>query len=221
MAEGILDRLGYKVLGKTDSVGALQTFGKDPSAFDLVITDHTMPQMTGAILAQKLKEIRPDIPIILCTGYSETISKEKAESMPIDGFVVKPLSRNGDDRTAYFRSMVEKKDIAQILYLPLFAEQGGDVVGVTVIDAIREREFDDDEIMFCSEVAELVSLLIGQERAILQHFRDEIINKLVPLSCFAKRLRENMETTLGYIEIIHKEAEEIDKILPKSLEKIL
>jgi GAF domain-containing protein len=126
-----------------------------------------------------------------------------------------------DGRTAYFKSMVEKKDIAQILYLPLFVEQGGDAVGVTVIDAIQEREFDDDEILFCSEVAELVSLLIGQERAILQHFRDEIINKLVPLSCFAKRLRENMETTLGYIEIIHKEAEEIDKILPKSLEKIL
>jgi CheY-like chemotaxis protein len=94
IAEGILDRLGYKVLGKTDSVDALQTFAKDPSAFDLVITDHTIPQMTGAILAQKLKEIRPDIPIILCTGYSETISQEKAESMGIHGFVMKPLSKN-------------------------------------------------------------------------------------------------------------------------------
>jgi signal transduction histidine kinase/ActR/RegA family two-component response regulator len=94
MAERMLDRLGYKVLGKTDSVDALRTFGKDPAAFDLVITDQTMPQMTGAVLAQKLKEIRPDIPLILCTGYSETISQEKAESMGIDGFVMKPLSRN-------------------------------------------------------------------------------------------------------------------------------
>jgi CheY-like chemotaxis protein len=75
-------------------VDALQTFAKDPSAFDLVITDHTMPQMTGATLAQKLKEARSDIPIILCTGYSQTISQEKAESMGIDGFVMKPLSRN-------------------------------------------------------------------------------------------------------------------------------
>ena len=94
MAEGMLGRLGYKVVGTTDSADALQTFAKDPHAFDLVITDHTMPQMTGANLAQKLKEIRPDIPIILCTGYSETISQEKAESMGIDGFVMKPLSRN-------------------------------------------------------------------------------------------------------------------------------
>src|SRR5208337_5515933 len=87
MAEGILGRLGYRVLGKTDSVDALRTFAEDPHAFDLVITDHTMPEMTGAVLSQKLKEIRPDIPLILCTGYSETISQEKAESMGIHGFV--------------------------------------------------------------------------------------------------------------------------------------
>ena len=94
MAEGILGRLGYRVLGKTDSVDALLAFAENPVAFDLVITDQTMPQMTGATLAQKLKEIRPDIPVILCTGYSETISRQKAESMGIDGFVMKPLSRN-------------------------------------------------------------------------------------------------------------------------------
>ncbi len=92
--EHMLQRLGYEVVGKTDSVDALQTFSEHPDAFDLVITDQTMPKMTGAILAQKLKEIRPDIPIILCTGYSETISQEKAESMGIDGFAMKPLSRN-------------------------------------------------------------------------------------------------------------------------------
>ena len=94
MAEGILDRLGYKVVCATGSADALQMFTKDPQAFDLVITDHTMPEMTGAVLAQKLKEIRPDIPLILCTGYSETISQEKAESMGIHGFVMKPLSKN-------------------------------------------------------------------------------------------------------------------------------
>ena len=94
MAEGMLGRLGYSVLGKTDSVDALRIFAEDPDAFDLVITDQTMPEMTGAALAQKLKEIRPDIPLILCTGYSETISQEKAESMGIHGFVMKPLSRN-------------------------------------------------------------------------------------------------------------------------------
>lgn len=125
-----------------------------------------------------------------------------------------------DNRTAYFEDMIIKKSISQILYLPIYVEEGGKAVGVIVIDTIQGKEFDEDEILFCSEVAELISLLVGQESAILQHFRDEIVNKIVPLSGFTKRLRENMETTLNYLEIIHKEAEEIDKILSKSLEKI-
>jgi transcriptional regulator with GAF, ATPase, and Fis domain len=125
-----------------------------------------------------------------------------------------------DNRTAYFEDMIIKKSISQILYLPIYVEEGGKAVGVIVIDTIQGKEFDEDEILFCSEVAELISLLVGQESAILQHFRDEIVNKIVPLSGFTKRLRENMETTLNYLEIIHKEAEEIDKILPKSLEEI-
>lgn len=125
-----------------------------------------------------------------------------------------------DVRTAYFENMITKKNISQILYLPIYIEESGKAVGVIVIDAIQGKEFDEDEILFCSEVAELISLLVGQESAILQHFRDEIVNKIVPLSGFTKRLRENMETTLNYIEIIHKEAEEIDKILPKKLEEI-
>ena len=92
--KGCLAVWGIRSSVQQIALDALQTFSKDPGAFDLVITDHTMPQMTGAVLAQKLKEIRPDIPVILCTGYSETISQEKAESMGIDGFVMKPLSRN-------------------------------------------------------------------------------------------------------------------------------
>jgi len=107
MAEGILGRLGYKVVCTTDSADALQIFAKDPHAFDLVITDHTMPQMTGAVLAQKLKEIRLDIPLILCTGYSETISQEKAESMGIHGFVMKPLSKN--ELAEAVRRVLDKK----------------------------------------------------------------------------------------------------------------
>ncbi len=94
LGEYMLQRLGYEVVGKTDSVAALKTFAEHPEAFDLVITDQTMPQMTGALLTQKLKEIRPDIPVILCTGYSETISPEEAESMGVQAFVMKPLARN-------------------------------------------------------------------------------------------------------------------------------
>lgn len=122
-----------------------------------------------------------------------------------------------DNRTTYFEDMIIKKDVSQILYLPIYVEEGGRAVEVIVIDGIQGKEFDEDEILFCSEVAELIGLLIGQESAILQHFRDEIVNKIVPLSGFTKRLRENMETTLSYLEIIHKEAEEIDKILPKNI----
>jgi len=125
-----------------------------------------------------------------------------------------------DERTAYFEDMIAKKNISQILYLPLYVEEGGKAVGVIVIDAFQGKEFDEDEILFCSEVAELISLLIGQESLILQRFRDEIVNRIVPLSGFTRRIRENMETTLSYLEIIHKEAEEIDKILPKTLEEI-
>ena len=66
-------------------------------------------------------------------------------------------------------------------------------------------------------MAELLSLLFGQERIVLQHFRDAIINKVVPLGGFARRLQENLRTTLDYIEIIRKEATEIDCILPKTL----
>ena len=125
-----------------------------------------------------------------------------------------------DNRTDYFEDMIKKKNISQILYLPIYVEEGGEAIGVIVIDTIQGKEFDEDEILFCSEVAELISLLVGQESAILQHFRDEIVNKIVPLSGFTKRLRENMETTLNYLEIIHKETEEIDKILPKTLKEI-
>ena len=91
LGEGLLHGLGYQVMGTTDSVDALQRFSERPDAFDLVITDQTMPKMTGAILAQKLKKIRPDIPVIMCTGYSETIAPREAESMGIQAFVIKPL----------------------------------------------------------------------------------------------------------------------------------
>jgi GAF domain-containing protein len=126
-----------------------------------------------------------------------------------------------DSRTAYFEDMIIKKDVSQILYIPIYVEEGGRAVGVIVIDGIHGKQFDEDEILFCSEVAELISLLVGQEAAILQHFRDGIVNKIVPLSGFARRMRENMELTLDYLEIIHREAEEIDKILPKTLQEIL
>jgi PAS domain S-box-containing protein len=92
LGQRILERLGYQVVALTSSVEALDVFRAAPEGFDLVITDYTMPQMTGAVLAEEIKRIRPDMPIILCTGFSEMITKEKAESMGARAFIMKPLS---------------------------------------------------------------------------------------------------------------------------------
>lgn len=86
-----LERLGYQVEVRLNPVEILELFKAKPDSFDLVITDMTMPQMTGAKLAEKLKEIRADIPVIICTGHSAIIDEEKANQLGIDGFVMKPV----------------------------------------------------------------------------------------------------------------------------------
>jgi signal transduction histidine kinase/ActR/RegA family two-component response regulator len=91
MVQQMLERLGYHVTARTSSVEALKAFRTQPDKFDLVITDQTMPNMTGAKLAQKIMGIRPDIPIILCTGFSEVIAEEKAKAMGFRDFVMKPI----------------------------------------------------------------------------------------------------------------------------------
>jgi len=87
----MLNRLGYVVTAKTDSFEALQVFRIQPDRFDLVITDMTMPNITGTRLANEIMKTRPNIPIILCTGFSELITEEKAKDMGIREFVMKPL----------------------------------------------------------------------------------------------------------------------------------
>ncbi|MBF0526778.1 MAG: GAF domain-containing protein, partial [Deltaproteobacteria bacterium] len=90
----ILERLGYKVTMKTSSLETLDEFIKDPELFDLVMTDMAMPDLAGDRLAKEILAIRPNIPIIICTGFSETISKEKAKEMGIKEFILKPIERN-------------------------------------------------------------------------------------------------------------------------------
>jgi len=90
MGKEMLSGLGYDVTAMTDSLEALALFRQDPKQFDLIITDTTMPHMPGDILAHKMMQIRPDIPIIICTGHSKRISPEKAEEMGIKGFLMKP-----------------------------------------------------------------------------------------------------------------------------------
>jgi len=88
-----LGRLGYRVVSQTGSRQALDLFRTDPQQFDLVITDQTMPQMTGLDLAGEIHRIRPDIPVILCTGFSETIGEDNFRSHGIDAFIMKPMPR--------------------------------------------------------------------------------------------------------------------------------
>ncbi len=91
-AKGTLEGLGYQVVANTSSLEALELFKKEPYAFDLVITDQTMPEMTGAKFAQELMKVRPDIPIIICTGYSETVDEDQAKKMGIREFILKPFT---------------------------------------------------------------------------------------------------------------------------------
>ena len=93
MYKTILSRLGYRVTAETNPLQALRRFEAAPDDFDLVVSDISMPDMSGDKLAKKLLEIRPDLPIIVCTGYSETISEKRAAEMGIRGFLMKPVDK--------------------------------------------------------------------------------------------------------------------------------
>jgi PAS domain S-box-containing protein len=96
-----LEFLGYDLVVKTDSTQALETFRMAPQGFDLVITDQTMPYMTGEELARGLRDIRPDIPIILCTGFSHVIDAEKATAQGINAFLMKPFTAHDLGRVVH------------------------------------------------------------------------------------------------------------------------
>jgi PAS domain S-box-containing protein len=102
----MLKKLGYIITAKDNAREALKLFAGQPDQFDLVITDMTMPDMTGDKLAGELSKIRSDIPIILCTGFSELIFKEKAESLGIMGFLMKPVTMR--DLSNMIRKVLDK-----------------------------------------------------------------------------------------------------------------
>ena len=87
----MLESLGYKIIARTSSIEALEAFRNNPQEFDLVISDMTMPNMTGKDLTKELMSIRSNIPIILCTGFSDQIDEHKAKAMGIRAFVMKPI----------------------------------------------------------------------------------------------------------------------------------
>jgi len=104
-----LERLGYDVVTAADGGKALEIFKAHPDKFDLVITDQTMPGMTGEILIAKLHEIRPGLPVILCTGYSKSMTLQKAKAAGAREFIIKPvLSR---DLGLAIRRVVERRKL--------------------------------------------------------------------------------------------------------------
>jgi PAS domain S-box-containing protein len=103
----LLQRLGYHVVSESSSTKALQVFLETPQAFDLVITDMTMPKMTGDELSRKILAVKPDIPIIICTGYSQQISPDKAREIGIRELLYKPIEIR--ELASAIRRVLEKR----------------------------------------------------------------------------------------------------------------
>jgi len=101
LAKSILEGLGYQVLAFTNGLDAIEAFRHDPHAVDVIMTDQTMPDCTGEMLAQEMLALRPDIPIILCTGFSHIMTEEKALAMGVRAFLLKPVSTEDLARTLH------------------------------------------------------------------------------------------------------------------------
>ncbi|MBN1847818.1 MAG: PAS domain S-box protein [Deltaproteobacteria bacterium] len=105
---GVLEKLGYQTVTTSDSMKGLDIFRSQPEGFDLVITDQTMPKIPGSELAKELIRIRPDIPIILCTGHSAMISEDQARSLGIRALAMKPFEMREIAET--IRKVLDKKN---------------------------------------------------------------------------------------------------------------
>lgn len=94
MGKEMLEGLGYQVVSRTCSLEALEAFRANPDKFDLVITDLTMPKMTGMEMAREMKLIRSDVRVILCSGFSQTMASDQAKAIGVKEVVMKPLVRS-------------------------------------------------------------------------------------------------------------------------------
>ena len=104
----MLNDLGYDTVGTTRALQALERFTSRPDEFDLVITDMTMPGMTGDQLAAQILHLRPDIPVIICTGFSKRISSEMVSSLGIRALLMKPVTVQELART--IRDVLDQAD---------------------------------------------------------------------------------------------------------------
>jgi len=106
LATRVLERIGYTITGKTSCIEALELFTEKPGGFDLVITDMAMPIMTGTEFAKKILKIQPDIPIIICSGFSENVDSKIAKSIGIKEYIKKPILL--DDLTSKIRKVLDQ-----------------------------------------------------------------------------------------------------------------
>ena len=103
----MLEQLGYRVRTSINSLEALEAFRDSPRAFDLVITGPTMPDLTGEVLARELLRLRPDLPVILCSGYSHTLTEEKERGVGVRAVLMKPVARR--DLCLTVQQLLEEK----------------------------------------------------------------------------------------------------------------
>jgi CheY-like chemotaxis protein len=106
MGQMVLERLGYEVVSVININEALSLFKVDPARFNLVITDQTMPEMTGVELAKAILAIRPDMPVILCTGFSHLVDADAAKEAGIKAFAMKPMTKSEIAKT--IRKVLDK-----------------------------------------------------------------------------------------------------------------
>jgi PAS domain S-box-containing protein len=154
-----LKLLGYQVEAKTSPVEALELFRTNPDGFDMVITDMAMPQMTGDHLVQEILKIRPELPTIICTGFSEKINEEKAKQIGIRQYIEKPI--NWSDLARFVRKVLDNSKEEQItgrvlvieddpqmrmMYKQMMEDKGHDVVeasdGKEGVRLYRSNPFD-------------------------------------------------------------------------------
>ena len=94
LGKQMLGSLGYEVTTCGTAIAALELFRSDPSTFDLVITDMTMPLMTGDRMALEMMSLRPDLPVIICTGFNELLSNQRVQELGIRALLMKPFLKN-------------------------------------------------------------------------------------------------------------------------------
>jgi len=109
LGKRFLEKLGYRITTMTSSVRALEIFQSSPEDFDLLITDQSMPEMSGMELIEKVRKIRPELPVIISTGYSSKVSAENAKGLGINAFCNKPLERG--ELAVVVRKVLDEKSL--------------------------------------------------------------------------------------------------------------